>query len=88
MNHIKIENWSVITDSSPYTPPEYQKLYIKGIFPDGKIKTTSAIQSVNGKVIQTQHNMYVLGSPDPSFVEFCKLNNVHIPTEEIPILVK
>lgn len=80
---VRIENWSITSgDSDPYKAPEQisAKLYgaVYGhpnpyIF-DGEVVTTSRINSVNGRIVQTNNNEYELGTADPNYVIWYKEN--------------
>lgn len=78
---LTIENWSVVTE--PHHPPEFG-FSIIGIFPDGKRRVTSKVQSSAGNVIHTLRSEYKLGEPNKDYVEWCKANGFHIPTKERP----
>ncbi len=79
-----LKNWMVTGNDDPYCAPECQNQYIIGDL-DGKTIRTSAIQSVDGCVITTQNSEYELGEPEPRYVEWCKANGVHVPTDREPI---
>ncbi len=87
----RLEKWYTRV-SSPYAAPEQQAIYLHGevfdhpSFQDGKTIGTSRIIDVNGNKITTKSGtMYLLGEPDPEFVEYCEENGVHVPTKEVPI---
>jgi len=94
-NIIKIENWCVVSDITPYTAPEAIYLRLNGEvfghpqFPDGHIVSTSYIMSVDKNIVTTYTgNKYKLGKPLETFVQWCKDNGVHVPTENEPIKIR
>lgn len=90
---MKLENWGVIGSVlDPYMPPELQVKMLVGVVDDhptlGKNAEirSSRIEKVEGNKVTTYSgSVYELGTPHPEFVEFCKLNGVHVPTPEEPI---
>lgn len=92
---MRLENWSVVsTPISPYEAPELARMLIHGEvygnprFIDGEPVTTSSVQKIEGNRVFTRNSVYELGTPAPAYVEWCKDNNVHVPTPEVPIKVK
>ncbi len=90
----KIENWSVNTEDDGYTPPEQSVPRLHGKIQDhprfdaDQNVVTSAIVNVNGRIVTTSSgSMYELGSPNPEYVEWCRENSVHVPTEDEPIRI-
>ena len=95
MIRIKIENWSITSHDDKYTPPEAQKIRLMGEvyghpnFEEGHKIVSSHIVSIHGNTIETASgSVYELGTPDEGFVEWCKTNGCHVPTEDEPIKLK
>jgi hypothetical protein len=73
---VVLKNWSVVfRDWNGYTAPELLPRYLHGYvyghpqFNDGAPVTTSAIESVSGRVVKTYSREYFLeGDPDPAYV--------------------
>ena len=90
---IILENWSIgFAEENPYTPPENRLVLVGEVYghpehPDGKIVRTSRIISVCKNIVNTAHNEYTLGQPSKDYVQWCKANGAHIPTEEEPIKI-
>lgn len=91
---IKIENWSVTSADTPYTPPEACSFSLQGEvydhphFSDGDRVCTSTIVNVDGPIVMTYSgSVYRLGTPEPNYVEWCRKQGRHIPTSECHILV-
>jgi hypothetical protein len=90
---IKLENWSVTNGSlDPYSPPEHCICLQGDVTGHPRLPdcfcTTSPIVGVNGREVTTYSGgVYVLGEPDPKYVQFCKDLGRHVPTEEEPIKV-
>jgi hypothetical protein len=92
---MRIINWSLQgVQSSPYDAPETRVVRISGQvfghpkFYHGKRITTSNIVSINGCEITTlSGSVYQLGRPDEKYVEWCREQGCHIPTEEEPIKI-
>jgi hypothetical protein len=89
------ENWSVVSDCGPHTPPECRTNQIKGKvygnpgFPEGAQVTTSNIVKVEGAQVTTRTgSVYTLCKPNPDYVKWCRENGCHVPTPENPIKVK
>lgn len=93
---IHIVKWSIKSSSNlPYAAPECLRQHIHGDvydhprFPDGENVTTSAITKVDGPYVQTESgSTYVMGDPDPDYVDWCREQGHHIPTREEPIRVQ
>jgi hypothetical protein len=93
---VRIEEWRVTSrGGDAYTPPECQlrvlagKVYGHPRFPNGHYIWTSEIREVDGPKVTTQSGtVYHLGEPDTGFIEWCKANNVYVPTKEVPIKVR
>lgn len=95
-NDIRIEQWAVVEDADPYVAPEMRRRYLRGqVFghpnprhADGKTVTTSRIINVDGRRVKTNSgSTYVLGEPDPAYVEFCR--SINQTMDELnPIKVK
>lgn len=90
---IKLENWSVGDQTATrYTAPEAMRPSLEGNvyghpkFTDGERIHTSPITSVDGSVVQTEQNSYVLGEPHEEYVKWCRASKVHVPTKDEPIL--
>lgn len=71
---MKIEKWSIVTKSSPYTAPEmivgrlHGAVYGHQRFHDGEIITTSPIMGNDGELIITKSlSKYELGVVDPEY---------------------
>jgi hypothetical protein len=88
---VNMENWSVTGDYDEYTPPELRHHYLQGNVyghpkhKDGNYLHSSFIVNVIGRTVETNNTTYKLGQPDPEFVEWCKAQGCHVPTEEEPI---
>ncbi len=87
----RLENWSTGV-RNPYLAPEQQALYLHGdvydrpSYEDGESISTTRIANVDGNVITTRSgSVYLLGEPDPKFIEYCKEQGVYVPTKEVPI---
>jgi len=91
---INIENWSTgVVEPSQYAPPEALSLILRGEVvdeqhPDGTYVRTSSIVKVDGNRIETMNSIYILGKVNPLFVLHCEQKGCHVPTKEVPILVK
>lgn len=88
----KIEDWSVKVKDDGYTPPEQQRLCLHGKiqdhprFPPTKNVLTSPISSVDGRVVTTSSgSVYELGTPNAEYMDWCRENGKHVPTEDEPI---
>ena len=70
---VKLNNWSIVGENDPYKAPELRKKYLQGkVFghlqvEDGKMVTTSSIQSFSGRKVRTRNTLYVLGKIDPNY---------------------
>lgn len=87
---MRIEAWAIVGDTCVYTPPEVKfltgKVFGSPNHPDGTRITTSEIVSHrDGLVTTASGSVYELGEPCQSFVDWCRKNNVHVPTREQPI---
>ena len=89
---MRIENWVIVSENSPYTPPEQIRRMVKGEvfghhrFPDGARVHTSCIQKVDGTQVTTRSgSVYTLGTPAAYYVDWCRRNGCHVPTPEEPI---
>lgn len=88
---IKLENWSVRGDSSPYVAPEQRTLILRGEvyghprFEDGEVIWTSPIVSVDCRIIATKNSVYELGGVEQVFLRWCSENGHHIPIGDNPI---
>ena len=88
----RLENWSVVSpfeDADPYREP-WQflsgEVYGHENYDDGTEITTSRIIEVRGRFIETSsESVYELGKAGKFYVEWCKEQGCHIPTEEEPI---
>lgn len=87
----KLENWSVASDPDPYMPPEHQIQFLCGEvynhpkFSDGEKIKTSRIVDVMGDLVWTNNSLYRLGVAAENYVQWCKDNHKHVPTEGEPI---
>jgi hypothetical protein len=84
----KINNWSVVFDSSPYSAPELSVRRLQG-FKEGSTKavTTSEIQDADGNLVRTRNSIYVLGQPDPEYLSWLSENNIKFnPISPIKII--
>ena len=84
-----ITNWSLVTDRDNidgYMAPEQIQIHIRGIM-NGKPIQTSSLLKTECKYIYTKNSVYELGEPDENYVNWCKNNNVYVPTKERPILM-
>ena len=79
-NPSRLEQWALHRDKpdSPYKPPEAGPLVATGRiygrpgFPDGKQVVTSAIRSVDGRLLTTvSGSVYSLGEVAPEYASFC-----------------
>ena len=73
---VRIENWSVVSNATPYTAPEAILPHLQGNiyghlnFEEGKFVHTSHIVRVEGRKIQTwSGHIYLLGKVDPKYKE-------------------
>lgn len=89
---MKLENWQVTY--TKYYPPNFSHPHLYGnvyghdTIVDGKDITTSRVVNVIGRKAYTSSgSVYELGTPSSAYVKWCKDNNLHIPTEEVPILL-
>lgn len=88
---MKLENWSVRGDSSPYIPPEQRTLILRGEvyghprFEDGEVIWTSPIVNVDGRIVKTKNSEYELGGVEQDFLRWCSENGHHIPIGDNPI---
>ena len=65
----KIENWSIVSTSDPYTPPELSRVRLHGnvyghpVFDDGRSIVTSGIVGMdeNNGIITESGSVYTLG---------------------------
>lgn len=80
----ELHDWSVVGISpNGYAEPCQ---HLCGRRPDGTLVRTSRIVTIDGNIITTASgSQYRLLQPNPSYVEWCQLNNYHIPTEQEPI---
>ena len=91
---MRLENWSIRLGGCRYTAPECQSSHVKGEvfgsphFPDGEVVHTSNIVRIKGHRVHTCNSTYILGKPNPAYVEWCRENGVHILIPEEPIKVK
>lgn len=90
---MRIENWSIVAENDPYTPPEQICRSVEGEvfgnpkFEDGTFVHTSGIRKVDGPRVTTRSgSVYTLGTPAAAYIEWCRRNNCHVPTPEEPIL--
>lgn len=86
-----LRNWSLVSDGCPYIPPESRKIFLSGEVyghekKDGSIIKTSYIVDVSGDLVITRSgSIYKLENPSEDYINYCKKNNLHIPTEKEPI---
>jgi hypothetical protein len=88
--HARLENWSVITNATPYTAPEAIKAQLHGNvygherFDDGDEVTTSSLTSLSyaKRTALTQNTHYTLGEPDAKFVAWLAENGKRIEDYE------
>lgn len=80
----ELHDWSVIgVSDSPYSAP---KQCLRGKRKDGHMIRTSPIVDIDGNIITTRSGtQYHLMAPSQDYVEWCRQNNYHIPTEKEPI---
>jgi hypothetical protein len=96
MATVRIENWGVIfrTSVDVHLPPECRPLSLSGNvfgharYPDGEPITTSVLRSSTGRIVRTKNTDYVLGVPNPEYVQFLKDNGLPPIDEEEPIKVR
>lgn len=91
----RLENWAIVLNTyDPYAPPETQIVVLRGEvyghpkYADGTLLITTPIKDVVGNTVRTCNTTYILGIPQPEYVEWCKQHNTHVPTVEEPIKVK
>jgi len=95
---LRLENWSIVagslTAASPYVPPEARLICLQGEvynhpnFPNGTDVVTSFVRGVEGREVTTYSgSVYTLGYPNPEFVEWCKKEGCHVPTENEPVII-
>jgi hypothetical protein len=81
MRTARLENWSVVNTSGPYTAPEISRYALHGViyddankrFVDGTVISTSMLTSISYKgasATTRSGSEYTLGTPDPHFVVF------------------
>lgn len=89
-----IENWSVTSrddpDLSPYLAPECRTVSIVGCCPNRpgfeRGLVTSPVKRVEGRRVFTVNgSRYVLGKPNPGYVEHCRAKGWHVPTHKHPL---
>lgn len=92
---MKLENWSLTEDQDPFAAPEVRTKRLNGLvyghhdFEDGHKITTSRIESVQGRVVETlSGSTYELGDPDPDYLKWCQENGHHLPLGDNPIKTK
>jgi hypothetical protein len=90
---IRLENWACVM-KDPYKAPEQQGIRLRGIafghpkHASGTKVTTSPVVAAIGRQVKTASgSTYVLGEPDPSYVDFCTAHDKHIDPNQ-PIKVK
>jgi len=72
---MRLENWSIVTDASPYTAPELCVPRVRGNvydnprFDDGEIIVTSELKAFKGKntIITNSGSHYELGKVDEEY---------------------
>ena len=72
-------SWALVCNyESPYLAPEQCTKHLTGHRDKsgGKIVTTSQIIKANGHLIETRNSIYLLESPHPAYVKWCKDNNI------------
>ena len=90
----KLENWSVGCEPDSYLPPEMQTQFLCGEvynhpkYPNGHRIKTSCIVDVLEDLVWTRNSLYRLGVAAENYVQWCKDNHKHIPTEGEPIKMK
>lgn len=52
---------------------------------DGDFAVTGSVRNINGREVETNRTIYILGTPDPEFIEWCKQIGCHVPTDDEPI---
>lgn len=80
-----LNEWSIHCDQ--YQAPEVRKLHLVGKR-DGDVEPvmTTAVVSYEGRFVTTESgSVYELGTPDPKYIEFCRVNFMYIPTHEKPL---
>ena len=83
----EIKDWYITLGDNlnPYLAPEAHNQYLVGLVDGGKVqKRTSKIIDFKDGIIETCHTFYKLCGPQEGFVEYCRQNNFHIPTDEQP----
>lgn len=76
---IKIDNWAVLSNATPYTAPELISFFLHGKvknhpkFTDDEFVRTSSIVDVDGNIVTTQSgSKYELGTVDLKYLEYIK----------------
>ena len=72
---VRIECWSCgFVTGNEYTPPEQRRLGLKGVWPDGRRRITTAIeQKLGPRLFRTKSgSLYALGDPDPEYLAWLK----------------
>lgn len=96
-NYIKpvsIVSWRLLhSDAGPYTAPEERTSHLRGqVFghprkPDGMVVTTSAIVSVDGRMVQTTNTLYELFAPSSVYLVWLQEQGLKLDAEN-PIKLK
>ncbi len=96
----RLENWSITSDPrqavDAYMAPECIRMTLNGSvyehprFADGEFIITSAIVDADFKAkwVQTGNTLYTLGTPNPSWLEWCKEHGTDLGKfglDEIPL---
>lgn len=88
-----LRNWAVKEAYDIWTPPECSTKFLVGEaynhprFENGKRVSVSRILCSIGKTVETNNTLYCLEEPDPTYVAWCKENNIEIDLEN-PIKLK
>jgi hypothetical protein len=62
------------------------RVYNHSHIPDGIYVRTTPIKNIEGNKITTQNgSIYELGEPDEKYIQWCRDNNLYVPTAEEPI---
>ncbi len=89
---IRLENWSMLQDVNPYLAPEVRRGCLVGAayghprFEDGDHIVTSYVVEIDvkkGRAKTRSGSEYVLGRPNPEWVEWLRENNFTQTLEEL-----
>lgn len=91
---VRIVSWRLVhSEAGPFTAPELRTSHLRGqVFghprkPDGLLVTTSAIVSVEGRLVQTTNNLYELFEPSSDYLVWLQEQGLKLDAEN-PIKLK